>query len=198
MQLFDDGAHSDGAAGDKTYGNTWDSTGAEEGLYYVDIVSWDALNNREEAENLATFTINAAPPVEEEVFDTGEGTYPSISGTHNGTITPSHNLSVSKLYTYPDPCTGGHIEYARIYNVSGTIAEAYWNGYIGDWHNLTFNNTFTLHANESYNFTIRTDSYPQIIHEREFNTTGGTITCTKFTDTNGRAYYDWIPALKLF
>ena len=32
------------------------------------------------------------------VFDTSSGTYPSISGTHNGTITSYHDLNVSKIY----------------------------------------------------------------------------------------------------
>jgi hypothetical protein len=27
---------------------------------------------------------------------------------------------------------------------------------------------------------------------------GGTITCTKFTDANGKTYNNWIPAIKLF
>ena len=35
------------------------------------------------------------------VFDTGTGTYPSIAGTHNGTITTNVTIQVSKLYTYP-------------------------------------------------------------------------------------------------
>jgi hypothetical protein len=60
LELFDDGLHSDGAAGDGNYGHTWDSTGAEGGLYYVDIVSWDALDNRQEAENLATFALGVS------------------------------------------------------------------------------------------------------------------------------------------
>ncbi|NIA11884.1 MAG: hypothetical protein GWP10_19700 [Nitrospiraceae bacterium] len=59
LELFDDGLHSDGAAGDGNYGHTWDSTGADGGLYYVDIVSWNALDTRQEAENLATFTLSA-------------------------------------------------------------------------------------------------------------------------------------------
>ena len=50
------------------------------------------------------------------VFDTGPGIYPSISGMHNGTITPFNDLNVSKLYTYPCAGTGGHTEYAKIYN----------------------------------------------------------------------------------
>jgi hypothetical protein len=47
------------------------------------------------------------------------------------------------------------------------------------------------------NYTILTGSYPQIIHEKEFNTTGGKMTCTKFVDANGKIYDDWIPAIKL-
>jgi len=52
------------------------------------------------------------------IFDTGtpSNPYPSISGTHNGTIIPSHDINVNKLYTYPCPGTGGHTEYARIWN----------------------------------------------------------------------------------
>jgi len=78
------------------------------------------------------------------------------------------------------------------------IVNGTWNGYIGDYHNITFNETFTLYENETYNYTILTGSYPQIIHESPFNATGGTITCDKFTDANGNEYTDWIPAIKLF
>jgi hypothetical protein len=45
--------------------------------------------------------------------------YPSIFGTHNGTITPNQTITVSKLYTYSCPSTGGHIEYMKIRNNSG-------------------------------------------------------------------------------
>ena len=37
-------------------------------------------------------------------FDTGSGTYPFISGTHNGTITTNQTIIATELYTYP--CTG--------------------------------------------------------------------------------------------
>ena len=86
------------------------------------------------------------------VFDTGAPAYPypSISGINNGTITPSCNINVSKLYTYLCDGTGGHTEYARVYNVSVTIAEAHWNGYVGDWHNISFNDTFVLYKNETF------------------------------------------------
>jgi len=136
----------------------------------------------------------------ESIFDTEapSNPYPSILGNHTGTITPNADITVSKLYTYPCAGTGGHTEYAAISYSNGTqIAEAHWNGYVEDWHNISFNTTFTLYENETYNYTIRTGSYPQIIHETPFNATGGTITCDKFIDANGRIYYDWIPAIRL-
>jgi len=139
------------------------------------------------------------PLVKPSVFDTGKGTYPSIAGTHNGTIIPSRNISVSKLYTYPCAGTGGHTEYAAISYPNGTlIAEAHWNGYVGDWYNISFSEPFTLHANETYNYTIKTGSYPQIIHEQSKDVEGGTITCSSFVDANGKKYTDWIPAIKLY
>ena len=135
----------------------------------------------------------------ENIFDTGAPTnpYPSIAGTHNGTITTNVDITVSKLYTYPCPSTGGHTEYVKIWNSSGWNATAYWNGYQSAWHTISFNKPFTLFANETYNFTIRTGSYPQIIHEPSFNATGGKITCTNFTDANGVIHYGWIPAIRL-
>ncbi len=133
------------------------------------------------------------------IIDTGSGTYPSISGVHYGSIKPYETINVSQLYTYPCTGTGGHTEYAAIAYPNGiVIAEAQWNGYTGDWHNLTFNNSFTLYANETYNYTIRTGSYPQIIHEPSWNATGGVITCTEFVDSNGKRHGDWIPAIKLY
>jgi parallel beta-helix repeat protein len=134
------------------------------------------------------------------IFDTGEpvNPYPSIFGTHNGTIKPNVTIEVSKLYTYPCVGTGGHTKYARIWNNSGLNVNASWNGYLGDWHNISFNKTFTLAANKTYNYTLRTGSYPQIIHESGKEVTGGIINCTQFTDANGKIYNDWIPAIRLF
>ena len=135
------------------------------------------------------------------VLDTGKpaNPYPSIFGTHNGTIKPNQTIEVSTLYTYPCAGTGGHTEYAMIWNKTiGECAVAEWNGYIGDYHNISFNKTLTLNEGVIYNYTIRTGSYPQIIHETPFNATGGTITCDKFIDANGKVYCDWIPAIKLW
>ena len=124
--------------------------------------------------------------------------YPSIVGTHNGTITPSQAITVSKLYTYPCSGTGGHTEYARIWN-STLDVNATWNGYVGDWHNLTFDEPFTLFAEKTYYYEVRTGSYPQIIHADEWVAKGGMgiINCTSFVDANGKIYNDWIPAIRL-
>jgi hypothetical protein len=138
-------------------------------------------------------------PTEENIFDTGKpvNPYPSISGTHNGTIKPSCNISVSKLYTYPCAGTGGHTEYARIGNETWN-ATATWEGYAGDWHNISFDSSFTLEEGETYNYTIHTGSYPQIHHNRTLLTANGWINCTEFTDTNRKVYNDWIPAIRLW
>nr|QNO56727.1 hypothetical protein HGIILDEE_00016 [Methanosarcinales archaeon ANME-1 ERB7] len=143
-----------------------------------------------------TFTILSSTPAL--VFDTGAGTYPSISGVHTGTITPNKKITVSKLYTYSCPGTGGHSEYVRIWNESWTIASGNWAGYRHGWQNITFDNSFTLKSGELYNYTLHTGSYPQIIHKKTFPVPEGEITCTKFTDANGKVYHDWIPAIKLF
>ena len=130
-------------------------------------------------------------------IDTGPGTYPSIFGTHNGTIKPNQTITVSMLYTYPCSGTGGHTEYVRIWN-STLDVNATWNGYVGDWHNISFNETFTLYKNKTYNFTIITGSYPQIHHKDALLTTNGWINSTEFTDANGKKYDEWIPAVRLW
>ncbi|HUV79492.1 MAG TPA: CehA/McbA family metallohydrolase [Candidatus Bathyarchaeia archaeon] len=161
-----------------------------EGLNRITVTAYDAAGNSGNASMIVTEIKRR--------FDTCNGTYPSIFGMHNGTITPSCNITFSRLYTYPCPGTGGHTEYAAISYSNGTIiAEAHWHGYMGDWHNITFNKSFTLYENETYNYTIRTGSYPQIIHAESKNVTGGTITCTSFEDANGKVHTGWIPAIGL-
>ncbi len=134
----------------------------------------------------------------ENIFDTGApaNPYPSISGTHNGTIKPNQTITVSKLYTYPCAGTGGHTEYMKIWNATWN-ATATWNGYAGDWHNISFDESFTLMKGVTYNYEIKTGSYPQIHHTSALPTANGWINCTKFTDANGKVYYDWIPAIRL-
>jgi hypothetical protein len=132
-----------------------------------------------------------------DVFDTGSGTYPSIAGTHKGIITPYQDIVVDTMYTYPCPGTGGHSEYVLIYNASGTVAEAQWDGYNEDYHNVSFDTSFTLLAHQTYDYTIRTGSYPQVHHRSEVTTDNGVIRCDEFTDANGRVN-KWVPAIKLF
>jgi len=132
----------------------------------------------------------------EQFFDTGPGTYPSIFGTHNGTIKPSHDVLVQRMYTYPCAGTGGHSEYVKFWNESWNIT-ADWKGYQGDYHNITFDEPFTLYAGLTYNYTIRTGSYPQIHHNRTLTVPDGEITCSEFIDANGKTYTDWIPAIRL-
>ena len=133
------------------------------------------------------------------VFDTGTGAYPSIFGTHNGTITPEQNITVNRMYTYPCAGTGGHTEYVRIWNESeGLEGVGHWIGYQGDYHNVTISPTITLLKSHEYNYTVRTGSYPRIIHARSKLVTGGNITCAKFTDANGKEYDNWIPAIRLW
>ncbi len=135
----------------------------------------------------------------ENVFDTGqsENPYPSISGTHNGTIKLNQAIKVSKLYTYPCVGTGGHTDYAKIYNNSWSVETLPWEGDTGNWHNISFSESFKLDANNEYSYTIKTGSYPQIHHIKALSTTNGWIKCLEFRDSNGKVCDDWIPAIKL-
>jgi hypothetical protein len=139
------------------------------------------------------------------VFDTGPSycPYPSISGTHNGSITPYVTIyNVSRIYTYSCSGTGGHTEYVAFYydpDRRERITEGHWNGYNGDdWHNITFHD-FTMHANKTYYYTIKTGSYPQIHHADELPAEEGMgiINCTSFVDANGRSYNNRIPAIRM-
>jgi len=136
--------------------------------------------------------------IEKEIFDTGESEnpYPSIFGIHNGTITPYKDIYVERMFTYPCAGTGGHTEFVRIWG-NGLEVNATWAGYSGDWHNITFGEPFTLKANVTYNYTIRTGSYPQIHHTDRLEVDNGVITCEEFVDVNGKRYDNWIPAIRL-
>ncbi|MFZ2070448.1 MAG: hypothetical protein WAV32_02360 [Halobacteriota archaeon] len=102
-----------------------------------------------------------------------------------------------KMFTYSCIGTGGHTEQVRIWNNSGWDVTANWTGYQGDLDTIFFTPSFSLLAGETYNYTIRTGSYPQIHHTNRLSTLAGVITCTEFIDANGNKYWDWIPAIKL-
>ena len=144
-----------------------------------------------------TVVLNSTPALQ--IFDTGapDNPYPSNFGTHTGTIKPIYDVYVNNMYTYPCPGTGGHTESVQIENSSWNIT-ANWTGYQSDWHNISFGKPFTLIAGETYNYTIITGSYPQIIHKQNHTTLDGSfINCTGFTDTNGKNYNNRIPAIIL-
>ena len=168
-----------------------DTTGLSAGKYSANII----IANNDPDENPTNVSVNLTI-CEPEPFDTGSGTYPSIFGTHNGTIMPNQTINVSKMYTYSCTGTGGHTEYVRIYG-NGIDKNASWAGYSGDWHNLTFSASFTLEAGKTYNYTIITGSYPLIHHTPALPTTNGWINCTEFTDANDKEYTNWIPAIRL-
>ena len=128
--------------------------------------------------------------------DTPVNPYPSISGVHNGTLEITRPIVVERMYTYACTGTGGHSESVKIWNATGWDVNATWNGYTGDWHTITFDESFTLEAGKTYNYTIRTGSYPQIHHTDELDADGGTIKCQEFIDANGKVYNNWIPAIR--
>ena len=105
------------------------------------------------------------------------------------------------MYTYTGTGTGGHSEYVAFYNLTtgAEIANGTWNGYQGsrDYHYIDFEKPFMLEEEVTYNYSIRTGSYPQIHHTSALLTANGWINCTKFTDANGIEYTNWIPAIRL-
>jgi len=159
-------------------------------------------DNGDSMEASNAFLVITYKEAAEPIFDTGTpaNPYPSILGTHEGTITPEYDLTVSRMYTYPCSGTGGHSEYVEIWNATGWTVNASWKGYKDDWHIISFDERFTLEAGKTYNYTIRTGSYPQIHHTDELEAVSGTgtIRCTKFVDANGKEYNNWIPAIKLY
>jgi len=166
---------------------------SEAGSYEVTLT----VKDDDGATNSTTKIITVYSPTA--IFDTGrpENPYPSISGKFIGTIITNTKIIATKLYTYACEGTGGHTEYALICNLSW-CAEAKWEGYKGDWMNISFNRTVVLMPYETYNITIVTGSYPQIHHTHSLKTENGWINCTEFIDANGKKYEDWIPAIKLW
>jgi len=166
------------------------------GTFNLTVNATDICDNYNNTVNITLTVIS-----ESITFDTGPGTYPSIRGTHNGTIILNQTMEVHRIYTYPCFKTDGHSEYVAFYNNSGTseeIANGTWIGtYLGSYQWITFDKSFTLKADVTYNYTIRTGCYPQIHHTHALDTGNGIITCTEFIDANSRVYNDWIPAIKL-
>jgi hypothetical protein len=182
--------------------NSWGTTQSRpNGLFYMDMeMNYDCfyIDGYQDVHAFYWETLNVTFALPPDYFDTDPGSYPSIAGTHNGTITPFRNLSVSTLYTYPCAGTGGHTEYMRIFDATWSAETVQWPGYVSDWHFLPFNHSFTLRCGETYNYTIVTGSYPQLIRGPEHTVPGvGVITCSEFRDANGEMAPPWIPAIRL-
>jgi thermitase len=170
------------------------------GDYYANI----NITSNDPDESVVTVPVHLTVRPKPVIFDTEQpkNPYPSIFGTHNGAITPNVTIyNVSRLYTYSCAGTGGHSASAAFFNATtgAEIANGTWNGYqgAGDYHYIELNVPFDLQATVTYNYTIRTGSYPQIHHTDALPTANGWINCTKFTDANGKEYTDWIPAIRL-
>ena len=189
--------------------NSWDKGPAVGGNYWSDHICHgnpsDGTEPYEEIDTDAVAVDNypfedadgwTSIPTPTGSFDTGSGGYPSIMGNHTGTIKPNHDVIATKMYTYPCPGTGGHTEYVKIWN-STWNATAIWDGYVGDWHNITFDCAVVLLENKKYNYTIITGSYPQIHHTDRLEIDDGEITCAAFIDANGKRHNNWIPAIRL-
>jgi len=181
-------------------GNYWDdyngSDANEDGIGETPyIIDENNIDNYPLIERFGNYFM----PTPAQIFDTKrpENPYPSISGKFIGTIKTNKKVIATKLYTYACEGTGGHTEYALICN-STWCAYAEWDGYKGDWINISFNRTVVLMPYETYNITIVTGSYPQIHHTSSLKTESGWINCTEFTDANGNKYDDWIPAFMLW
>ena len=180
-------------------GNYWsDYTGSDDNGDGIGDTPYSIDSDRDNYPLIERFE-NYFVPTPAQTFDTGrpENPYPSISGEFVGTIKTNKKIIAKKLYTYACEGTGGHTEYALICNDS-FCAEAKWEGYKGDWMNISFNRTVVLMPYETYNITIVTGSYPQIHHTSALQTENGWINCTEFTDANGKKYENWIPAIKLW
>ena len=161
--------------------------------YEFNVSAYD--DNDLEGENATVIVTTTSAPVG--IFDTRPGGYPSIRGTHTGTITPSHDVYVTKMYTYPCFKTDGHTEYVRFDGYGIDVNKTWIRTYLGAYQWIEFDTPFLLDAGVEYNYTIITGCYPQIHHTPALNTTDGWINCTKFEDANGMEYNDWIPAIRL-
>ncbi len=159
------GIYTESKEESRVINHTIDLTGLlPDTCYYFVVNSTDRSGNSAESSEFNFNTSEVPTPTPQTaVFDTEApaNPYPTISGTHNGTITPTKTIEVALLYTYPCAGTGGHSKYVKIWNNSDWNVTARWERYSGDWRNISFGDSFTLEEGETYNYTIRTGSYPQ-------------------------------------
>jgi N-acetylneuraminic acid mutarotase len=98
LQLFDDGNHQDGHAGDSLYANAWPVSSTEEQQYYVDlhVTRIDTETIIQYMENLSTFT-TIGPVVFDSMTFKGSDTVAVPGGTHSIYITLRNTGSTVKV-----------------------------------------------------------------------------------------------------
>jgi len=141
-------------AKDNTFTATFDTTGAQLGGYVVTAMDGYGYT--------AARIVNviAETAAQTSLYSDAVGSYLGVTNAQEDTIT------IQKMYTYSCPGTGGHSEYAAFYDRNGTkLGEGRWDGYqVADCQYITFDAPFTLELGKTYDYTIKTGSYPQIIH----------------------------------
>ncbi len=99
IPLYDDGTHGDAVAGDEIFTGQWDSSGASEAFYFVDISASDLSGNERVLDNAVLI----------EVFD-----YPSITGISYDPPSPTDqgNVTVTATITDTSGISVASIEYS--------------------------------------------------------------------------------------
>jgi N-acetylneuraminic acid mutarotase len=96
LQLFDDGNHNDGNAGDSLYANVWPVSSAEEHHYYLDLVVTRIENDTviHHINNIVTFSTDSLVTLKEYNF-TSDDTEPNPGDRIKLEITLKNNSSIA-------------------------------------------------------------------------------------------------------
>jgi N-acetylneuraminic acid mutarotase len=122
LQLFDDGNHNDGDAGDSIYSNTWQA-GPEEIIYYVDLkvkrVSSETIIHR--MNNMASFTTIGPVAYENHSFESppmpGESVKLELTLTNEGLTTTASGVR-AKLISLDPLVTVTTENYVSFFDIS--------------------------------------------------------------------------------
>jgi len=104
IQLYDDGKHSDGTAGDDVYANTWNTGANGNGLYLVDIQLADALGHPTVSTAAATITVgtgnsNANFNINTTTSDTTAPTVSITVPTNGASVTGTTSINATAADT---------------------------------------------------------------------------------------------------
>jgi len=145
LQLFDDGNHNDGKAGDSLYANVWPVSLVEEQHYYVDLqvtrVNTDTVIHH--ISNMATFTTIGSVTVENYTF-TGDDTIPNPGDKVKLEITLQNNGSTATA----TKVTARLISLDTLATVGTTLSRSFGNIAAGE--NAMSLGTYTLTIDEEW------------------------------------------------